>query len=543
MKDLFKEIYLSYGVNYFSDDCVLKNIIDYFDFNVDNEMHNLGNYVSTELIEGLDYIDHYAKPELQTWSITGKRIDYVRLSPHHREMLSKLQNFGIIRNSIKNDKISLINHFLSGYVISDSGIFCTFTLTEQTLYGLFKYGSEQLKAQYLNKFIDVKNPWYGATFYSELQGGSDIGNNNTLAVPTDGHYTLNGRDKYFASDAGIADASIVTAKTDLKQNGAKYISVYFVPAYFNDTLNYNIRRLKNKMGTVAVPTGEVEMNNSIGYILGDIKNGIYIAMEILTISRIDDAIAATGIARKALWEAYKYANIREAFGKKLIKHPLMRRDFIENEINLEAATILSFAAASSFEKSINSKPPYDDSYNYARILSHISKNMASSTANYITEYAMEMMGGIGFFEEFPMAKFHRDSIVTSIWEGTSNIQAIDAMESLFKKDTLEMLMNDMANKKKGFDEEISSIMDNSLEIIKGKINNMRKNNPEFYAKELLNDIGKLMAGVYLLDAGLSTNNEHFIKSGKLYFYINYGNRDYYDLIEDSDAIINWMNAE
>ncbi len=525
MKDLFQELYLSYGVNYFSDDYVLKNIIDYFDFNVDDEMNDLGKYVSTKLIGGLDYIDHYAKPELQTWSVTGKRIDYVRLSPYHREILKKLQNLGIIRNSIKNEMISLINHFLSGYVISDSGIFCTFTLTEQTLYGLFKYGSKQLKDLYLNKFIDVENPWYGATFYSELQGGSDIGNNNTLAVNVDDHYILNGKDKYFASNAGIADASIVTSKTDINQRGAKYISVYFVPAYFNGNLNYNIRRLKNKMGTVAVPTGEVELNNSIGYILGNLKDGIYIAMEILTISRIDDAIAATGIARKALWEAYKYANIREAFGKKLIEQPLMRRDFMENEINLEAATILSFAAASWFEKSIKSKPPYDESYNYARILSHISKNIASSTANYITEYAMEMMGGIGFFEEFPMAKFHRDSIVTSIWEGTSNIQALDAMESLFKKDTLEMLMADINNKKKNFDRHLISVIDNSMEIIKSKINYMRKNNPEFYAKELLTDIGKLMAGAYLLDAGLSTNNQHFIKSGELYFYINYGKED------------------
>lgn len=545
MKNLFSSLFLSKGVNYFSDDVPLSEVIDYFGFRRDADLNSLGGYVSDELIETLDFIDHYAKPVLQNWGIMGDRIDYVRLSPDHVRALRRLQELGVISRLNTKEK-SLMYHFISGYIISDSGIFCTLTLTAQTAYALQKYADKDLQDKFLGKYFDEKEPWYGATFYSETQGGSDIGANNTIAVKEQDRYFLNGIDKYFASDAGIADGALVTARFQESPKGAKGISLFFVPAYRKDgTPNYSIRRLKDKLGTVAVPTGEVEFSNSEAYLIGKTQDGIYMAMEILVISRIDDAIAAVGIARKALWEAYLYSNRRTSFGKKLIEHPLMLRDFIEREVELEASVVLSILAADLFDSVRSSHPPYDDSYQVARMIGNMAKSIAADTSAAITRYGMEMMGGIGFFEEFPMAKFHRDSVVTSIWEGTSNIQALEVLEVILKKNGLKLFEDFLTS-------NIASISDKNraeefLRAMNVRLNEVRDllsaGNPEFYSKEILEKLGILAASIQMHLIGQKAGTSGIMPmSSELYFKLHIRNSslDHNDA-EKNKGIIKWMD--
>ncbi len=339
MQNRFSEIFLSKGLNYYAADKPLQEVLNHLGFKEQRTLLELGLYVSSRMIESLDFIDHFAKPVLQTWSIMGERIDYVRVSPDHAKVLQELQEYGVIR-SINGEPSDLLQHFLTGYLISDSGIFCTMALTAQTAYIVQKYADNELKERFLSRFYRQENPWYGATFYTEVQGGSDIAANRTVANEENGKILLSGEDKYFASDSGIADAALVTGRFKDSPSGAKGISLFFVPSHLEDgTPNYSIRRLKNKLGTTAVPTGEVEFDRSAAFQIGDRKNGIYIAMEALVISRIDDAIAAVGISRKALWEAFLYTQKRKAFGKRLVDHPLMKRDLVELEVSLESAVL------------------------------------------------------------------------------------------------------------------------------------------------------------------------------------------------------------
>lgn len=545
MKNLFSSLFLSKGVNYFHDDIPLSEIIAYFDFKPDEDLVSLGSYVSEELIETLDFIDHHAKPVLHNWGIMGDRIDYVRLSPDHVRALNKLQELGVISKLNTKEK-SLMYHFMSGYIISDSGIFCTLTLTAQTAYALQKYADRNLQEEFLGKYFDREEPWYGATFYSETQGGSDLGANNTAAVKEGDNYFLTGIDKYFASDAGIADGALVTARFQDSPKGAKGISLFFVPAYRNDgTPNYSIRRLKDKLGTVAVPTGEVEFARSDAYLIGRAEDGIYMAMEVLVISRIDDAIAAVGIARKALWEAYLYSNKRTSFGKRLIEHPLMLRDFIEREVELEAAVVLSVLSAELFDSVRSSRPPYDDSYQIARMVGNMAKSIAADTSAAITRYAMEMMGGIGFFEEYPMAKFHRDSIVTSIWEGTSNIQALEVLEVILKKNGLTLFEEFLSLK-------IGSISDPTkagefAEELEARIAEVKDlisaGNPEFYSKDILERLGTLTASIQMELIGQKPGKDNIIStSSKLYynFHVKTSKLTHEEAV-DNIGIIKWMD--
>jgi acyl-CoA dehydrogenase len=108
---------------------------------------------------------------------------------------------------------------------------------------------------------------------------------------------------------------------------------------------------------------------------------------------------------------------------------------VELEARLQAVLLLTLAAAKAFSDAAPAeRPPYSQAYHYARLLTHVVKNMAAWASIDITRYSMELMGGIGFLEEYPMAKLHRDALVTAIWEGTSNIQALDMAEVFYKKE-------------------------------------------------------------------------------------------------------------
>ncbi|SMD30885.1 acyl-CoA dehydrogenase family protein [Picrophilus oshimae] len=534
MKFDFSNIFLSRGVNYFNDDKTLHSIMKYLNYH-DDALADMGLYISSEMIEDSMFIDHYAKPVLKTWGILDNEIEGVWISRDHKNIIERLLDMGVVSRILDKD---LMFHFTSGYLISDSGLFCTLTLTGQTVYALKKYSNN------LNDFIEHyrNDHWLGATYYTEIQGGSDLGANKTVAVSNGDSFILNGENKYFASDAGLADGAIVTARLNNKP-GVKGISVFFVPALKPDgSPNYNIRRLKDKLGTILVPTGEVILNNSIGYMLGNDNNGIYIALEILEISRIDDALAAAGIARKALWESYLYSLERHAFGKAIIKHPLIIRDLIEMQSEVDASTVLSFIAADMFSKVTDEEPPYHDDYHMARAFTHMAKNISSWASDHVTRYAMEIFGGKGFLYDFPVEKFHRDSIVTSLWEGTSNIQALDFLEILIKKKIDKRIISIINDIIKDLSKEnadiLSSALRRSLENLESMLSSGKT---EYFAKDILNTLGHLSALAFMLLISEKTGNMELSISGKIYYYRHFLNSFPYDFdFNSASRILHWM---
>ncbi len=567
MKDLFGEIFRCKGVDYLYGDIPLITMINFFNENpfegdngrkfqtTDEEMSELsilGKYVSEELVEIMDYVDHKGKPELIMWNLDGKRIDYVRLSPEHRGALKKLQKLGVVSRSVSG-KSTWMYHFLSGYLISDPGIFCTMTLTAQTAYGVRKYLKNH--PEFLSHFLDYENPWYGATFYSEVQGGSDLGSSRTTAKNNHDAWLINGVDKYFASNAGIADGAIITAKVG--GGGVRSIGTFFLP-YINSKgdHNFTIRRLKNKLGTIAVPSGEIELNDAEAYLLGKKELGIYYAMEILTISRIDDALGAIGVARKAFWEAYVHTEKRKAFGKYLQELPLMKRDLLTMEAEIESALAVSLYSATLFSRVTEIEPPYSEDYHYARFMTHIAKNLAAWTSETITSYSMEILGGIGFFEEFPMAKFHRDALVTSIWEGTSNIQSLDMLETIVTKNVLPRFFHDMKDRivnlpTGAMKDRIRELIDR-VEAYSNAV--ISSSEPQTNSKKLLHKLGELSGLILLEEIGVFSekrnNDSRMAKIAEIDYQTTYceeiGDKEQVEVenrLFSDISILKWMSRE
>ncbi len=533
---------LSHGKNYFSQDKPLQLFLEHLGFRHRGALDELGSYVSTRMMAEAYYVDRYARPSLVKWSVRGEEVNEVLVSSGHLRTLYDLLRFGVVAKTLTGE-VDLMYHFVSGYVISDAGLFCSITLTEQTAYGLIKYGDEATKSAYLPHFLKEERPWMGATFYTELGAGSDLGGLESVAERGgDGTWRLKGL-KYFASNAGLADAAIVTAKPAPVRYGAKAVAAFFAPALRPDGRpNWRLLRLKEKLGTVTVPTGEVELNGTVAHLLGTLEEGIYIALEILNIARIDNSVAGLGLARKALWNAYLYGQERRAFGRRLVEHPLYLRDLVEMEARFQANLLLALTAARTFTEVSDERPPYTQTYHVARLLTHVTKNMAAWASIDLTRYAMELMGGIGFLEEFPMAKLHRDALVTSIWEGTSNVHSLDMAEAFFSKgagwQALERLQSVISQLS---DPEVRRKLSAVMEAVREEAALAVSDGVELHSKRLLTLLGKLAASAYYQAWAESSGEEWATAMSRVYLLNDVLNRNVdSDLVRRSSYGLTWM---
>ncbi len=513
-----EDISLAYGLDHYKLDYPFRNMLSAF-LGYEPDLSDLGRFVGREVYEVAYRVDRLSEPILLNWSVYGSELDTVWLDPREREVLvSLVRDYGVNRSPFQGK--SWLEHYAGIYLVGDPGISCILTITIQTAYALYKYAQDGLRDLYKGLTGISSDVRWGATWFTEVQGGSDLGANVTRAENVGGVWRLSGY-KYFASGAGLADIALVTARPPGSRPGAKGLALFAVPRInSNGSLNYRVRRLKWKSGTVSVPTGEVELLGSEAYLIGDLDKGIYYTMEDLMVSRLANSIGALGIARKAYIEAYGFSQVRRAFGKRIIEHPLLARDLLEAELGIEAGLALALKAIDSFDKSWRKKPPYDDDYHYARLLTHMAKNFTADIAADVTRRAMEIYGGIGFLHEFPIERWHREALITPIWEGTSNIQALDMLEAMVKKNAHTRLIEDLENMVTSSYWVASRRLGEELLEMAGKA--LRSIGEDSYraqwtAKNVLDTLAKTVAIAGLIWLSGKTGNELLTMSGELYF--------------------------
>ena len=514
--DVYGHLSNSYGKNHFEVDKPLQLILSYFGSTP--RLDALGAFAGRDLYEVADYVDKVARPKLVTWSINGERVDEVWLDPAERQALEKLfKEFGVNRPPYRGG--TWFDHYASLYLISDPGIACILTVTNQTAYALYKYGSREQKELVSGMIGESSSVVYGATWFTELQGGSDLGANLVESYLQDGAWRINGDTKYFASDAGLADYALVTARPRGASEGAKGLGLFLVPKLDSaGKRNFDVRRLKDKSATASVPTGEVEFHASEALPIGDLHNGIYYTMENLMVSRLANSFGALGIARKAFLEAYFYSQKRRAFGKPLIEHPLVQRDLLDMEVYIEGALALALKAVDQFERSWADTPPYTSAYHYARLLTHIAKNVTADMSSHVTKTAMEMLGGLGFLNEYPIERLHREALITPIWEGPSNIQALDMLEVMAKKKAHTTLLEDTTSLLGGITEgqDLAQLTLKGMQEALSQVSSGGATAAEFSSKDVLNRLGHSIATIMLLAVGNKLGMQRFTSIARLY---------------------------
>ena len=507
----------SFGRNHWEVDGPFRSMLRHFaPKGVD--LAPLGAFAGAELSEVADYVDKVAHPRLITWTVNGERVDDVWLDGAERRVLERLtREFGVSRPPYRGG--SWFDHFAAIYLVSDPGIACILTVTNQTAYALEKYGSAAQRALVPALIGETADPKFGATWFTELQGGSDLGANRVEAREVEGGWRISGDTKYFASNAGLADYALVSARPPGAPPGAKGLGLFLVPKIdARGRRNFTIRRLKEKSATISVPTGEVEFHDAEAEPVGDLHQGVYYILEDLMVSRLSNSFGALGVARKAYLEAYYYAQTRNAFGKPLIAHPLVQHDLLDMEVSIEGSLALALRAVAEFEASWKETPPYTPRYHYARLLTHIAKNLTAEMAAETTRTAMELLGGLGFLEEFPVERWHREALVLPIWEGPSNIQALDLLEVIAKKQAHRSLLEDLGARAAHAGES-RDLADRARQRVEETLAELARASPDaaqFSAKDTLNALGHSAATILLLELGHRIHSPRFSAVGRWY---------------------------
>jgi acyl-CoA dehydrogenase len=392
-----------------------------------------------------DAIDRAGTPWLRMFDRLGKRVDEILYPREYQTILKRGYRAGVVWRVLEEK--SLIPTYLLMYDISfyDPGICCPYTVSLGTTVPLAKYGSADLQSRFLPQLSRKDDSvWQGATWMTEIKGGSDLGAAvETIARPSGDRWLLTG-EKYFTSNAG-AELAVVAARPEGAATGVRGLALFLVPRRREDgELNYLIRRLKDKIATRSVPTGEAELKNSEGYLLGSADSGIYLILEVLNLSRVANSVVSVALAQRAMVDALSYAERRTAFGKPILDHPLLRHQF-ENRLNaLRSAFALAWESVQLLNDVWMERAPYSDRYHLFRLVAHLAKYWTAEFAVDTAKWAMEVHGGLGVLAEYGAERWLREAMILAIWEGTSHRQILDGLEVMERKRAHQMLFRRLA---------------------------------------------------------------------------------------------------
>ena len=310
---------------------------------------------------------------------------------------------------------------------AEFGMGCPLNVTDGAAMLLSRYGDAALKAKYLPGLIstDMAHLTQGAQFMTEKEGGSDVGTLTSRAVRDGDHWRLHG-DKWFCSNAD-ADIAMLLARPEGAAPGTRGVGLFLMPRLLDDgTANsYRIVRLKDKLGTRSMASGEIKLEGAVAYAVGPVDRGFAQMAEMVNWSRLSNGVKSTALMRRALYDALTVARGRSVFGKLIIEHPLARRQLMKLMLPTEQALSLCFVTADALERAElhNSQ----EAAMLVRILTPVLKYRATRDARKVAGDALEMRGGIGYVEEFVTPRLVRDAHLGSIWEGTGNIVALDTI--------------------------------------------------------------------------------------------------------------------
>jgi acyl-CoA dehydrogenase len=398
--------------------------------------------------EGLpisDAIDRAGTPWLRMFDCLGKRVDEILYPPEYQTILKRGYRSGVVWRALEEKW--LLPTYLLIYNISfqDPGICCPYTVSLGTAVPLAKYGSAELQARFLPQLSRKDDSvWQGATWMTEIKGGSDLGSAvETVARPSGDAWLLSG-DKYFTSNTG-AELAVVAARPQRAAPGVRGLALFLVPRHRkNGDLNYFIRRLKDKIATRSVPTGEVELKDSEAYLLGSAESGIYLILEVLNLSRVANSVVSVALAQRAIAGALSYAEHRVAFGKRILDHPLLHYQF-ESRLNaLRSAFALAWDSVQLLNDVWMERPPYSDRYHLFRLVAHLAKYWTAEFAVDTAKWSMEVHGGLGVLAEYGAERWLREAMILAIWEGTPHRQILDGLEVMERKQAHKMLFQRLA---------------------------------------------------------------------------------------------------
>lgn len=324
-------------------------------------------------------------------------------------------------------------------VQAEFGLCCPLSMTDSLTRTLRKYGDPDLVQRYLAHLTsqDLDALFQGSMFMTEQGAGSDVAATASMAIPDESEpgraWRLHG-EKWFCSNPD-ADLGMVLARTQGAAAGMKGVSLFLLPKVLPDgTRNsYRIIRLKDKLGTRSMASGEIRFEGAKAWLVGELGRGFAQMADMVNSSRLSNGMRSAGLMRRAFAEALHFSRHRVAFGQRLVDMPLMQRQLAKILLPAEQARTMMFQTADALQRSDAGE---EGMYALTRLLTPLIKFRACRDARKATGDAMEVRGGCGYIEEWGDARIVRDAHLGSIWEGTSNIVALDVIRAIRREGAL-----------------------------------------------------------------------------------------------------------
>lgn len=418
------------GLNYFDIDRSLRDLVPFYMEerllqHLTPHLSALGELAGNRLYDLSETAEHHP-PVLHPRDAYGRDEEWVEVHPAYREMEEiAFGRFGMHamchRGGVLGwpEAMAPVAKYVFHYIFAQAefGLLCPVNLTDSSSELVRRFGSEAIKARCLERMWsqDLSELYRCAQFMTEKAGGSDVGAGDLAAVSDGEHWRLWG-EKWFCSNVD-AEYAVLLARPEGAPDGSRGLGLFLMPKTLDDGRrnDYRIVRLKDKLGSRTMASGEIVFEGAVAHQLGALDQGLKQMLVMVNSSRVSHLARAAGMMRRCLNEALVACRHRNAFGQAVIRHPLMRRQLLKLMVPTEQALTALLYAATAPEAAL-------------RLLTPIAKYRACRDNVTVATGAMEARGGNGYIEDWPNARLVRDAHLGLLWEGTSNINALDAIQ-------------------------------------------------------------------------------------------------------------------
>ncbi len=431
--------------NQFSSDSLLKwylkvNIPDEFKEEIFSDLERFGERVVTDVWQmACDAEAH--PPEHIPFDAWGKRIDEIKVSEGWRQLdrVSAEEGLVALGYERKFNEYSRIYQYAKMYLFHPASAYygCPLAMTDGAAKLIELFGDQDQQQAY--QHLTSKNPekfWTSGQWMTEKAGGSDVGRSQTIAKYEDHEWRLYGT-KWFTS-ATTSQMTMTLARIEDQKgqmvSGSRGLSLFYLELRDDkDKLNgIEILRLKDKLGTKALPTAELKLIGAKAKLVGKVGEGVKSIASLFNITRIQNSFAALGTARRVLNLAKDYAGKRQAFGRFLKDHPLHIKNLAEYELKFHSMFHLSFFTAKLLGLSECTEEHRQENEKLLRLLTPVSKLYTAKLNMSIVSEVIESFGGAGYCEDTGLPRWLRDAQTLTIWEGTTNILSLDLLRAIEK---------------------------------------------------------------------------------------------------------------
>ncbi len=402
-----------------------------------NDLANLANRKENE-------------PRIVKFDRSGNAIEKIDFGLPVAQMRREVAEYGLFTKN-KNHLHKLAQVYFLAHN-GESSLTCPISCTDGLIAALEAKGSEELKEKYLPKILSTETPFAGAQFVTEHDAGSDVGAITTKAEKSSDCWQITG-DKWFCSNP---DEFFVVAARVSGEKGTNGVGLFFVPRVIEGKVNnLSFLRLKDKLGTRALPTAEIRFENAVGFPIGDTQDGFKTLMNyVLNVSRIHNAVNACGFLHRAILEARNYAEQRKTFGQAIINYPLVKETLLKLESRLYLKLSLVFKLIALVDEH-GLVPTDDDQAMWQRFLINLSKYRTAVQLTESIKEAILLFGGNGIVEDFTiLPRLLRDSMIIETWEGAHNTLAMQITRDMKRSNLLERYFEEVARSMENWSENV-----------------------------------------------------------------------------------------